>query len=213
MQPGEKELDMRTGVTMLVAALAMAMTGCADSADSIVGTDGESSNPILKKGGGKGPPGGGDPTERPITVTFENRDGIRSDGRGTYVDGVCGVWANVGNLNDMRMDPDRNYKRKTAKTCADYAAPRLLVFEFDDDRGVKEAGAFMTVEDIDPMALDEVKTTWAQFNVCNVLRFGNVQATRTADGWTVTTDGASDLAVCADGSEHSMPFTLTIAEQ
>ena len=225
---------MRVRSAMFVAALAFAFTFTACS-DSLVGTDDGASTPVLAKGGnggggGGGKPGGGDdPTDfRPVTVTFDDNanNGIRSDASlrtdteysgPAYADGTCGVMANVGNLNDARLDPDWNYKgKKMARACG---PARVLMFEFGNDQfGVERAhrdfGAFMNIDGLDAMAENETKPTTAQFNICNTLVFSNVSATRTSETeWTVTTAEAGDVAVCADGKEYHMPFTLTITEQ
>jgi hypothetical protein len=211
--PLEKEPDMRSKTVILAATLgfAFAFAGCSDS---VVGTDDEAATALFKKGGNKPPPPPDDEAEfRAVTVTFADSpsDKIRSDLRGAYADGTCGVWANIGNFADVRLDPDRDYKRKLARTCGE---ARALVFEFGDWRGTKTVGAFMNIDKLDDLAVgQELTDADAQFNVCNVLLFENVRAVRTsATTWTVTTDGASDAAVCADGSAYAMPFTLTISE-
>jgi hypothetical protein len=211
---------MRARNVMFVAALALAFTftGCSDS---VVGTEDGPSTPLLKKGGngggggggnggGGGKPGGGDPTERPITVTFADR-GIASDRGGPYADGTCGVWANIGNLDDARLDPDRNYKGKVAKQCD----RRVLVFNFTDGTGQVSTGAFMNIDGLDAMSVNDVITTQAQFNVCGPLVYASVRATRTsATTWDVTTDGASADAFCSGrGTLNTMPFSLTIVVQ
>ena len=153
---------------MFVAALAFAFTFTACS-DSVVGTDDGPSTPLLKKGGGGNggggdTPGGGKPTDfRPVTVEFTDGDGygIQSDG-GPYADGVCGVWANIGNFNDARLDPDQNYKGKITKQCD----RRVLVFNFTDGTGQVSTGAFMNIDGLDAMKLGgPPKNTEAQFNV------------------------------------------------
>jgi len=221
---------------MFVAALALAFTftGCSDS---VVGTEDGPSTPLLAKGGnggggngggGGGKPGGDDPTDfRPVTVEFTDGDGygIQSDAAlrtdddysgPEYADGDCGVWANIGNLNDARMDPDQNFKKKDERNCG---SARLLMFEFGNDqdgieRPHRDFGAFMNIDGLDAMAEGTVITT-AQFNICNTLVFSHVSATRTATEWTITTSGsgANDEAVCADGKIYHMPFSLTITEQ
>lgn len=205
---------MRPNAVVLAAALAFAFAfaGCSDS---VTGADDEAATVLFKKGGNEPPPPPGDETDfRSVTVEFTDEFGdlIHSDGRGAYVDGVCGVWANIGNFADARFDPDREYKRKLAPTCGE---ARVLVFEFPDWRGTRRVGAFMNIDGIDDLAVGDVVTGSAQFNVCNTLVFEAVQTTRTSEtAWTVTTNGpgAGAQAVCADGSAYSMPFTLTISE-
>ena len=206
---------MKAIAAMLVGLVAFGFAGCSDT---LVGTEEDASTPNFKPK--KPPPPPDDPEEWPITVTFADGAGdqIRSDAElrpdltdYAYADGECGVWANIGNFDDARLDPDRDYKRKDARTCGD---PRVLVFEFDDGRPDRYFGAFMNVNGLCAMAIGEVRdTTYAQFNVCNTLGFEDVRAERTSEStWTVSTDGASGAAAtCSgDGSSHTMPFALTI---
>ena len=198
---------------ILAAALAFSLVFVACS-ESVVSPNDEATTTLVKK---VKPPPADDPADDPAdfrSVTVEFADGagdrIRSDARGVYADGECGVWANIGNWADARLDPDRDYKPKLARKCGD---PRALVFEFPDWRGTKTVGAFMNINKIDNLAPGQFFTDSAQFNVCNTLVFEEVKTTRNSDGtWTTTTNGASDVAVCADGSVYAMPFTLTITE-
>jgi len=213
---------MKSKAVIFVATLAFAFAfgGCSDS---VVGTDDEATNPLFKKGGNKPPPDPNkpppDPGEvdfRPVAVTFTDAPGagVRSDGHGPYVDGTCGVWANIGNFADARFDPDRDYKRNMARD-PECDAARALEFDFSDDRETRIDGIFMSVEDLDDLAVgDDVTGVHAQFNVCNTLVYVNVRAVRTsATSWTVTTDLASAAATCSgDGSTQNMPFTLEIEE-
>ena len=209
---------MKSKAVILVATLAFAFAfvGCSDS---VVGTDDEATAPLLKKV--KPPPPDPDEVDfRPVAVTFtdapDDLPGVRSDGRGPYVDGTCGVWANIGNFADARFDPDRDYKRKMARD-PECGGARALEFDFSDDRETRIDGIFMSVEDLDDLAVgDDVTGVHAQFNVCNTLVYVNVRAVRTSvTSWTVTTDGdgASAAATCSgDGSTQNMPFTLEIEE-
>jgi hypothetical protein len=210
---------MKSIGAVLVGIMLVGLAGCSDS---IVGTDGELSNPSFKKGGGNGG-GGGDPSEWPMTVTFRDAPGdqIRSDAEFrsdltdfAYSDGECGVMARIGNLDDARFDPDWSYRRKDAQTCG---AARVQVFEFDDRPARTDLGAFMNIDGLCSMAVGEVRdNTHAQFNVCTTLVFENVRAERTsATEWTVTTDGASDTAQCSGGGSEpqTMPFELYITAE
>jgi hypothetical protein len=206
---------MIKSTTALCTLLLVGLAGCGDSP---IATESDSATELLKK-----PPPVEEPAEWPIAVTFADRDGdqVRSDaelrpelGDHAYVDGDCGVWGNIGNFDDARMDPDREWKRKLARTCD---RERVIVFEFDEPRvpARAEVGAFMSVEDICTMSVgDEPRTgVPAQFNVCNVLSFdAGVRVERTdASTWIVSTDGTDAAATClGDGSTHTMPFELTI---
>jgi len=206
---------MKWIAAVLVGVMLFGSTGCSDS---LVGTDGESSTADFKRK--KPPPVPEDPGEWPTTVTFADRTGdqIRSDAElrsdladFSYVDGECGVWANIGNFDDARLDSDRSYKKKLARTCGE---ARVLVFQFDDGRPNAEVGAFMNVDGLCSMTVGEVRwTTNAQFNVCNTLVFEDVRAERTGEtAWLVTADGAAADAYCSggEGSWHNMPFEVTI---
>ncbi len=225
----------RAPLTALAAVL-VTVAGCTDTptktdlTDLTVISDGF---PVAQvkggNGGGNGGGGGGgggrgdDPGDfRPTMVTFADRAGdrissdaaLRTDlSNHDYVDGACGVWANIGNFNDARFDPDRDYKKgKHARTCG---AARAVVFNFTDGRGELVAGTFFNIDGLDAMAVGATLSTTAQFNICNTLRFETVLATHpTATTWVVTTDGASDLATCSgSGTTNNMPFSLTITAQ
>lgn len=210
---------MKATWLLLIGGCLLGLTGCGDSP---VGTDGDESSALAKK---KPPPVVEEPTEWPISVRFADRatDQIRSDAElrtdlpdHAYADGDCGVWANIGNFDDARFDPDRDWKRKLARECG---TERLIVFAFDPPREPEraEVGAFMSVEDICTMGVGEIRTgTPAQFNVCNTLSFdaGVVVERNSATVWTVTTDGTGANATCSgDESSHTMPFQLTIEMQ
>ena len=201
---------------ILAAALAFALAFVACS-ESVVSPDDEATTPLVKKVKPP-PPDPGDVDFRPVTVTFTDAPGdvpgVRSDGRGPYVDGKCGVWANIGNFADARFDPDRDYRRKMARD-PECGVARALEFDFSDDRETRTDGIFMSVEDLDDLLVgDDVTGVHAQFNVCNTLVYLNVRAVRTSETkWTVTTYGASPAATCTgDGSPQNMPFTLEIEE-
>ena len=195
-------------------AFALALVACSES---VVSPDDEATTPLMKKVKPP-PPDPGDVDFRRVTVTFTDAPsdgaGVRSDGRGPYVDGTCGVWANIGNFADARFDPDRDYRRKMARD-PECGAARALEFDFSDDRETRIDGIFMSVEDLDDLSVgDDVTGVHAQFNVCNTLAYLDVRAVRTsATKWTVTTDGASAAATCTgDSSLQNMPFELEIEE-
>lgn len=207
---------MKSIVVLLVGALLLGSAACADH---VVGTDDVEtavSAPVFKKP----PPVPQDPDEWPVTVTLTDRfgDQIRSDAElrpdltdFSYVDGECGVMANIGNLDDARFDPDWTYKRKDARTCGD---ARVLVFEFDDGRPDRHFGAFMNADALCALGVGDVSTsTRIQFNVCTTLVYAAVRAERTSAGtWRVTADGTAADAFCSGdgGSWHNMPFEVTI---
>lgn len=207
---------MKSIAVLLVGALLFGSAACADS---VVGTDDSesASSPVLKK---KPPPVPQDPSEWPVTVTFADRPGdqIRSDAElrsdlpiFSYVDGECGVMAEIGNLDDVRFDPDWSYKKRDARTCGE---ARVLVFEFDDERPDRHFGAFMNADALCALGVGEVSTsTRIQFNVCTTLAYSGVRAERTGQAsWLVTADGSAAEAFCSGdrGSWHNMPFELTI---
>ena len=97
----------------------------------------------------KGNPGQSDPGEDfPTIVTFRDdpTDNIRSDdelrddqlylnvGGPEYKDDVCGVFANLGNFDDARMDPDRNWPnakggKKLRELEAECGERRVLIID------------------------------------------------------------------------------------
>ncbi|MFQ5680349.1 MAG: hypothetical protein ACE5HP_12930 [Gemmatimonadota bacterium] len=108
-------------------------------------------------------------------------DKITSDGRTdvpqgpAYVDGVCGVAANVGNFDDARLDPDASpIKGKEKSTCGN---PRALRFVFDDpaDGGAPKAtrvdGIFMNIDGVQTVTSATEVERKGQFNLCNRLVF------------------------------------------
>ncbi len=225
---------MKSTGALLVGLMLVGLAGCSDS---IVGTDEDLASAAFKKGGGKGPPGGRDPGEWPMTVTFADRAGdqIRSEGELrpdltdlSYSDGECGVMAKIGNLDDALFDPDWSYKKRDARNCG---AARVQVFEFDDRPARTDLGAFMNIDGLCSMAVAEVRTdTRAQFNVCGTLVYADttiaaedgprqlagVRAERTGQTtWKVTADGPAAEAYCTggEGAFQSMPFQLTITAQ
>jgi len=203
---------MKSIAALLAGVLLLGFTVIACS-DTIVGTDADA-GAQFKKGG---PPGGGDPGEWATTVSFADRvgDRIRSDTDVSYVDGECGVMAKIGNLDDMRFDPDWSYRRKDARTCGE-ARALAFYFDFENDPPAEAtlAGAFMNIDGLCTMAVAEVRLdTYGQFNVGSPLQFEDLRAQRTnSTTWVVSTDGLSgDLATRVDGTGGlHMPFELTI---
>lgn len=159
-------------------------------------------------------------SKRAITVTFADRAGDRilSDAAfrtdlasHEYAHGVLGVWANFGRLEEARLHPHRNPSRRARLAGL---GERVLVFIFDEPHSVKTAPAAVLVDGLSRMQVGETKYTTARFSICDMLVFPNVRATRTSKAaWVVTTDGASDVAVCADGSPQHMSFSLEIELQ
>ncbi len=122
-------------------------------------------------------PPGQVPLGDPAVITFHDAVGhkIVSDGRGEYVDGVCGVMADIGNFDDARLDPDADpIKGKERKTCGD---ARLLTFIFDApaDGGApkdnRSDGIFMSVDDVLTVLDGTSALRTGQFNLCGRLIF------------------------------------------
>lgn len=208
---------MKSIAVLLVGVLFLGPAACADS---VVGTDDSvtaESSPVLKK---KPPPVPQDPSEWPVTLTFADREGdqIRSDAElrtdltdFSYTHGECGVMAEIGNLDDVRFDPDWSYKKKDARRCG---VARVLVFKFDDGRPDRHFGAFMNADALCALGVGEVSiSTRIQFNVCTTLVYSGVRAERTGQAtWLVTADGTAAEAFCSGdgGSVHNMPFEVSI---
>ena len=108
-----------------LAAVVLMVSACADVPTT---PDLDVPGPLFAKGGGKG--GGNKNAPPPITVTFLDRlgDNIRSDGRGSYVDGACGVTA-FFSLEDARLTTGGNIRRKDATAC-EGTGPRAVMVSF-----------------------------------------------------------------------------------
>jgi hypothetical protein len=185
--------------------------------------------PQFKKGGDKGPPTPDDAFSTIVTFRDLGSDNIRSDDRGPYEDGVCGVRADLGNHDDARMHPDAGYsKGKHRKTCGD---PRALIIEFDEADG--SGPGLPTIEDGVFSNIDQVLAVTGtdehhrgQFNaeVCGFRLIFNPDGSDGAgsdwllvsrvgdDTWTVRTQAPpNDKARCSeDGGLFHMPFQMTI---
>lgn len=210
----------------MFASLALLATGCDQPPTQPNFTD--VSAALDARGGGGGGGGGGKPGgDAPSASTVINfrdaaTDNILSDGNTSYEDGNCGVLADFS-LNDARLDPDANFKGKTAKTCG---TPRTLVFVWDTPadggatKATREDGIFMNIDGVETETGTDV-LHMGQFNVCNRLVFNPDEfsgsdallVTSNADGtWTVRTQPAPhDKGYCVgDGRLWHMPFELTI---
>jgi hypothetical protein len=219
----------------LLTAICVLGIACSDApTDSLA----ELTGPQLAKGGNKGPPAG-DPS---ITATFADGEGdnITSDGRGSYVDGVCNVGATF-NLEDARLYLKGGVKRKDQATCGD---PRRFLVDFTDrvpgsplspqDGNVGVEGSFMNVDHVEMVTeADGLVSRTATFHTpgCGLgLKFNSTQSTtdfpvndvgvkQNPDGtWTVKTQPfPNDVAVCIPSEQgeerryYHMPFSLTIS--
>lgn len=192
----------------VMAAMVVSLTACLDTPTAVDSSDLWAVSQKKNGNGGSGKPSVGDTISefRSTTVTFADRDGdrITSDALlragdtkypgPEYKDGECGVWANIGNFNDARFDPDRNYKPgKHGRSCGD---ARVVAFDFTDGpeefRGLLTAGTFFNIDSISDMGVSETRMVKAQFNICTTLKFASVHVEHPYDSvWTVTTDNAS----------------------
>lgn len=203
-----------------------------------------------RPGHGGGPGGGDDGADGAFAtiVTFRDAstDNIRSDAElragdplysgPEYEDDVCGAWANLGNFDDARMDPDRNYKKgKHQRTCGD---ARVLIFEWDqpgdggDPKPTRVDGIFSNIDQVLTVPAGATELRHGQFNLCSRLIFNPQDASIPNNGsdsllvsfddkgttdllddaWTVETQPApNDKGYCeADGRLWHMPFQMTI---
>ena len=209
-----------------VAALGFIWAACSDAPTE---SPAELADPQFAKGGKPGP---GTPSDAfPTIVMFrdDDSDNIRSDGRGSYEDGVCGVFADLGNKDDARMHPDAMYRNgKHRKTCG---ASRVIIIELNDpkDNGSKlgqiVAGVFSNIDKVLTVTGTNVKQSAGVFNTlsagtCNQLVFNPVPrflpkngsdlllvsfddrgtADVADDVWTVRTQGfPNDKGFCSEG--------------
>ena len=220
-----------------LAAVVLMVSACADAPTT---PDLEVPGPLFAKPGGKG--GGNKNAPPPITVTFLDRlgDNIRSDGRGSYVDGACGVTA-FFSLEDARLTTGGNIRRKDATACGG-TEPRAVMVSFTQrvlgsppgpQNGNTVAANFFKVNEVE--LVTEGNGTVLRSAVVHGagcafgLRFNPnldpnsdlVTVTKIADGtWTVATqDYPDNVAAClpdedspnpAPPSYYHLSFSITV---
>ena len=222
---------------MLIAAIAFLAAACTDGTPTSV-TDASAPNfghkPNHNPGGDGGDPPAGDP---PITVTFLNEanSNVRSDNRGPYVDGECGVMATF-NLQDARLVPDnRKIKPNDAGNCGG-RDPRFVAFEFRsedlvagsprreelEDTGVRAAHGFKVNEVELVTGTDQPRAAVVHGPGCaHSLRFSSNRTDQDGlniavndvlvtynDGnntWTVRAEPPNDVAVCIPDEDRKDP--------
>ncbi len=214
----------------VISMLGIACTeGPTDSAGELTG-------PEFAKGGKRKP--AGDPS---ITVTFADPgNNVTSDGRGSYVDGECGVKATF-NINDARLDPDaKKINPKNQGSCGG-RDPRKVMVAFTDLVGGSQPGGrventvganFFKVNVMEQVTVaDETVLRTAvihgagcahglRFNLTQESDSDEVEVTKNDDGtWTVAAEAPNDVAVCIpdeDGanppprSYYHMSFSITV---
>ena len=191
-------------------------------------------------GGGDGGDSGGE--EFPIIAVFSDDLSfkIRSDGRGPYVDGKCGVTGDLGNFDDLRLGAAARLAGKDRKDpdCdADgdgTGEPRTLIFDWPD-KPLRNDKFFMNTDQVSTVVGGATELRSGQFTVCNRLVFnpddsefpGNGSdllevtfdegdpADPNDDAWTVRTqDGGNDKGFCVgDGVLRHMPFSVRITRK
>jgi hypothetical protein len=169
----------------------------------------------------KGSPFADNPEDRPITIEFRDDAvyNIRSDTRGIYVDGECGVKATF-NIYDARLDPDANkINRKDRVACGGRQARSVKVnlsqptgdsppHELD---GTTQDGNFFKVDEVElvtapGITVQSTAVIHGPFGCALGLRFNHnldsksnfVDVTNNGDEtWTVATQpDDNDVAVC-----------------
>lgn len=184
----------------------------------------------------------------PTIVTFRDApsDNIRGDAelRGgdglwtgpQYESGVCGVGADLGNLNDAKLDPDAGHRgKKMERECG---SARVMVFEWDQPVGggphkpTRVDGIFSNIHHVLTVLSGTMVLRKGQFNLCSRLIFNpddpwipdngsdlllvsfddKGDADLLNDEWSVRTqDYPSDKGYCeGDGRLWHMPFQMTI---
>lgn len=221
---------------LAVVAAALALPGCSDTADPLIGA----SDPVFAR-----PGGGSSSTDQSVTIAWDDavndsRPGIRSDGAGEYATGACGVYTSFpldSRTGQLTADFDQDYDGS--------CGPRHLVFDFTLDGGdppvfgspLPSAPKF-AVREIDQMAVGESRLQWIGFGIrqenCTRVIFDSGYATSSdvlitrledtsigARQWHVQTrDRHAGLCVVAGkgnkfevtSGPYYMPFALTITE-
>ncbi len=204
MHYSHSQMALLTAICMLGIACT---EGPTDSAGELTG-------PEFAKGGKRKP--AGDPS---ITVTFADPgNNVTSDGRGSYVDGECGVKATF-NINDARLDPDaKKINPKNQGSCGG-RDPRKVMVAFTDLVGGSQPGGrdgstvganFFKVNEMEQVTLAHgtvLRTAvihgagcahGLRFNLNQDSNSDEVEVTKNTDGtWTVATKPSpDDVAVC-----------------
>lgn len=160
----------------------------------------------------------------PVSVTFRNGvgDNAKSDGKGTYIDGVDGVdaFVNHPNTEDLILDTHNKNPKESARTIV-----------FDLNHPVPGTGSIalgtvtgkhLAVKDVYDPAL---ATGFAQFNSgARILRFGvgggtdpvSVTGTAATGPWNVETTGSGiaklyqfERNTLVDRGNYYLPFSVT----
>ena len=210
----------------MLAALAVLAAACTEGP---TGSAPELQGPLLSHSSCKGKVHCGAPgpdANPPIIIEFRDGVGdlIRSDGRGPYVDGKCGVQATF-NLSDARLKPDhKKIHPKDAETCGGREARSVKVTLLD---GIVHAN-FFKVNEVEEVEVNgtvhrsavvggpfpEDCGSQLKFNPNLDLDSDWVNVTNNGVTWTVATKpDPDDVAVCfftETPSYHNLPFSITV---
>jgi hypothetical protein len=159
----------------------------------------------------------------------QTADNVRSDGRGNYRDGLCGVTARL-NLDDAILNPSARPISGQQKRQCGTTAPRYVALEFDDPLdGV--ATDFPITGQSNHLSVDKIGTVTAdagtlerraQLNgTCNRLVFNpdefpgtsRVLVTRTGPNtWAVVAPTGAVAWCVGRGKAYRMPFAITVTQ-
>jgi hypothetical protein len=159
----------------------------------------------------------------------EAADNIRSDGRGTYRDGVCGVTARL-NLDDAILRPSARPISGSQKRQCGTTAPRYVALEFDDaldgvttDFPLSGQSNHVSIDKIGTVTPDSgTVPRRAQFNgTCSRLVFNPdefpgtsvVLVTRTGETtWSVVAPAGSVAWCVGRAKAYRMPFAIEVTQ-
>jgi hypothetical protein len=122
--PIDKESTMFTKHLLKMSSICLTAIGVlAACDDSALSPSVQQQTPMFTKGGngggGGGKPGGGSDGPFPATATILATANLVDDGSGPYVDGECGVQADVGSTIAYLKPAATNIRRKDRAACGD----------------------------------------------------------------------------------------------
>jgi hypothetical protein len=164
-----------------------------------------------------------------VAFADQTADNVRSDGRGNYRDGLCGVTARL-NLDDAILNPSARVISGQQKRQCGTNAPRYVALEFDDpldgvtsDFPLTGQSNHLSVDDIGTVTIDAgTVERQAQLNgTCNRLVFNpnefpgtsRVLVTRTGPStWSAVAPTGAVAWCVGRGKAYRMPFAVTVTQ-
>jgi hypothetical protein len=164
-----------------------------------------------------------------VGFSDQTADNVRSDGRGTYRDGLCGVTARL-NFDDAILNPSARPIGGQQKRQCGTTAPRYVALEFDDpldgvatDFPITGQSNHLSVDKIGTVTVDAgAVERQAQLNgTCNRLVFNpdefpgtsRVLVTRIGPNtWSVVAPIGAVAWCVGRGKAYRMPFAVTVTQ-